>query len=79
LNIYLGHPEGIAMPDVVKLTVVGKCGATIPTTGMLRRAGYYRLRKKCGFQPIALEEGRKKTVTHQKGEVRSSPEFEESL
>lgn len=55
-----------------RITIAEKCGAGLPTSRMLRRAGYYKLRRKTGVKVKPIEESPKKTVTLKKGKLHSS-------
>jgi uncharacterized protein (DUF362 family) len=52
-----------------RITVAEKTGAGLPTTRMLRRAGYYRLKRKHKIRLLPIEESKKTTVALKKGKV----------
>jgi uncharacterized protein (DUF362 family) len=52
-----------------EIRVAEKCGAALPTSRMIRRAGYYRLKKKHRFRILPIEEARKKRVALTKGRI----------
>lgn len=55
--------------DSLKISIIEKCGAGLPTDRMFRRAGYYQLKKKQSLKLVAIEESKKKTVWLEKGLV----------
>ncbi len=55
-----------------EITVAEKCGAAIPTSRMLRRAGYYKLKRKLGVKLVPIEEGKRKTIALKKGVVHKT-------
>ena len=71
LDGLLGALEDAAAPGT-EFSVAEKCGAAIPTTRMLRRAGYYRLRKKHRFRLVPIEEARKRRVALAKGKIHGT-------
>ncbi|MGD8538568.1 MAG: DUF362 domain-containing protein [Candidatus Aminicenantes bacterium] len=52
-----------------RITVAEKTGAGLPTTRMMRRAGYYRLKRKHKIKLLPIEESKKTTVPLEKGKV----------
>ncbi len=55
-----------------RIAVAEKCGAAIPTTRMFRRAGYYKLARKLGFDLAPIDESARTTVKLAKGIVHES-------
>jgi uncharacterized protein (DUF362 family) len=55
--------------SVRRITIAEKCGAGLPTTRMMRRAGYYRLKLKHNIKLLPIEESKKKTVALKRGKV----------
>ncbi len=54
-----------------RLTIAEKCGAAIPTSRMLRHAGYYRLRRKHPVRVVAIDEVKKVKVPLRAGTLHS--------
>ena len=58
--------EGRAAPDTT-FTIAEKSGAAVPTSRMLRHAGYYQLKKKHRVRLVPIEEAKKVKVALAKG------------
>lgn len=58
--------EAEAAPDT-RFTIAEKCGAAIPTSRMLRHAGYYRLKRRHRVRVVPIEESKKVKVALKKG------------
>lgn len=52
-----------------RITLAEKTGAGLPTTRMMRHAGYYRLKRKHKIKLLPIEESKKTTVALKKGKV----------
>ncbi len=53
------------------ITVTEKCGAGLPTSRMMRRAGYYRLKRKHKIKLRPIEESKKRTVALKNSKVHA--------
>jgi uncharacterized protein (DUF362 family) len=58
--------EAKAAPDT-RFTITEKCGAAIPTSRMLRHAGYYRLKRTHRVRIVPIEEAKKVKVPLTRG------------
>ena len=52
-----------------RITLAEKTGAGLPTTRMMRHAGYYRLKRKHKIKLLPIEEAKKATVVLKKGKI----------
>lgn len=52
-----------------EITIAEKCGTGLPTSRMLRRAGYYQLKKSHNIKIRPIEEARKKRIKLYKGRI----------
>lgn len=53
----------------LKISIVEKCGAGVPTSRMFRRAGYYALKREHRVKIQPIEEARKRKVVLKKGKI----------
>ena len=56
-------------PDI---TIAEKCGAGLPSSRMMRRAGYYALKKTKGIKIHPIEESRKTRTSLKKGKIHKN-------
>jgi uncharacterized protein (DUF362 family) len=62
--------EAKAAPEA-RFTIAEKCGAAIPTSRMLRHAGYYRLRRRHAVRVVAIDEVKKVKVPLARGTLHA--------